>query len=298
MAGRGGRALASASPTPQLGALGLGVALVAVMLATQLAGAIVVRSKDVDPEQYLYVYDLAALSARDGENLLPPEVASERGMAPIDSRFSVDSMVYLVHVYDPPVVPAPLAPGPAAALRDEWLDQVTGDPGEYLAARAELFGRQLALTRSARYVLIPNVLGNPYGYAVWFGGFNSAALDYLKPFTEPETEPENPFFSLINGGPLYAVWVYLLVAAAAALVLLRRQRTLPERAVGALALAALTLQLGLFILAMGTEYRFEFPAVAAAMLAGAVALRTLARPGAGQGSPGRSREAQNLHQRL
>jgi hypothetical protein len=274
LAERGRRWASALVLRPVLGALGAGIAIVVAMGATQLAGAKLAGAEDVDPEQYLYIYDLAALSEREGENLFPPDVARERGLEPIETGFRVDSMVDLVY-FQPPFVPTPLAPGPAASLREAWLDRATGDPPEYLAVRGELFGRQLALTRNARYVFIPEVIENQYGYAIWFGGLNAAALDYLAAFTEPQAE--SIFFAPINGGPLHAVWAYLLVAAAAAGVLLRRGRPTEEVAVGALALAALLLQVGLFPLAMGTEYRFEFPAVAAAMLSAAVAAASAVR---------------------
>ena len=79
-----------------------------------------------------------------------------------------------------------------ASLREAWLDRVTGDPGGYLAERTELFGRQLALTRNARYVFIPDILDNQYGYAIWFEGLNSGALDYLDLYLNRSTRCESP----------------------------------------------------------------------------------------------------------
>ena len=163
----------------------------------------------------------------------------------------------------------PLPPVPAASLRQAWLDRVTGDPAGYLALRTELFGRQLALTRSARQVLIPGVIENPYGYAIIFGGLNSAALDYLGPFTEPHVGVGSSSHRSTAGRCTRSgsiCWWQRLPRWR----LLRPGATRREPAVGALALGALALQTGLYVLAMGTEYRFEFPAVAAAMLAGAV----------------------------
>ena len=272
---------------PRLAALVAGVGLAGAMLVTQLAGAFAVRAEDVDPEQYLYIYDLAALSERDDVNRFPADVVPG-DVEPISRGFYPDSMVDLVY-FQPPVVPAPLDDARMRSLRDAWLDRIEADPGGYLAVRADLFGRQLALTRSARYVYIPELAPNDYGYEIWLGGPHDVALDYLDLFTEPHSE--TIFFASIDGDVLYTVWIYLLGAAAAAACLLRRGLAPELLVVGALALAALFLQIGLFFLAMGTEYRFEFPAVAASILAAAVAIRvavrsrTSARTPAGSGAP-------------
>jgi hypothetical protein len=272
---------------PRLAALVAGLALVGGILVSQLAGTLAMRADDVDPEQYLYIYDLAALSERDGVNRFPAAVV-EGDVEPIERGFYPDSMVDLVY-YQPPVVAAPLDEARMRSLRDAWLDRIGSDPGGYLAVRADLFGRQLALTRSARNVLIPELIANEYGYEILLGGPHDAALDYLDLFTEPH--PESFFFASTDGDVLYTVWVYLLAAAAAAAYLLRRGVAAELRVVGALALGALTLQIGLFFLAMGTEYRFEFPAVAASGLAAAVAIRvalrsrTSARTPAGSAAP-------------
>ena len=272
---------------PRLTALVGGVAVVAAVLVSQVVGTVAVRADDVDPEQYLYIYDLAALSERDGENLFPPDVTGA-DLQQVDDLFYTDSMVYLIYFEDP-TVPAPLGPAAMSSLRDAWLDRIGDDPGGYLAVRADLFARQLSLMRDARSVYIPEETEQQYGYDIWLDGPHSAAVDYLHLFTEPE--PENVFASPTNGDFLYTVWAYLLVAAAAAAYLLRRALAPPLRVVGALALGALTLQVGLFFMAMGTEYRFEHPAVAAAILAAAVAIRvavrsrTGARTHAGSGAP-------------
>jgi hypothetical protein len=244
-----------------------GVALTAGLIGTQALAAAAIGVRDVNPEQYLFIYDLAALSEREEENLFPPDVLPGADSEAIDTGWDVDSMVFLVFG-DPPPIPSPLPTEQMSSLRDAWVDEVTADPGGYLAVRGELFARQLALTREPRWVFTAGISENPFGYEIEFPWANQIALDYLSVFTHGET---GGLIFFPNGGMLYAVWAYLLIAAAAAAVLLRRGRSGALVAAGALGLSAITLQAGLFFGAMGTEYRFEFPAVVAALVAGAVA---------------------------
>jgi hypothetical protein len=240
-------------------------------MGTQLAAAQAIGVRDINPEQFLYIYDLAALSEREDENLFPPDVLPNQGIRVVEEHWGVDSMIRFVLGAPPgPPLITPLLPEDVDSLRDSWLEAVKDDPGGYLVARGRLFVRQISVTRSAQAVYHPGIdqgILNPSGYEITFPGPNSAATDYLSAFTHDGRE--DGFLYVINGGLLYSVWIYLLIAAAACLVLLR-SRSPTLLTVGALALSAVTLQVGLFIAAMGTQFRYEFPAVIAALLAGAV----------------------------
>jgi hypothetical protein len=246
-----------------------GVLLTAGLMGTQLVGSAAIGVRDTNPEQHLFIYDLAGLSDRSGENLLPPDVLPRRDMEVIESGWGVDSSVFLTLEPSPPIS-TPLGSEQMDSLRDAWLDEVAADPWGYLGVRGELFLHQLALTRDPRWVVTWGIADNPFGYEIALPGANDAALDYLSPFTHVELE--GGFSPVTNGGLLYAAWAYLLVTAIAAVVLLRRGRPAPILTVGTLALSAVTLQVGLFLGAMGTEYRFEFPAVVAALFAAPVAI--------------------------
>jgi hypothetical protein len=239
-----------------------GIALTIVMMSTQLAGNALLGVRDVNPEQYLLIYDLAALSERERENLFPREAMRQRGMEPVDTYWNIDNMNGYVFS-NPAPIPAPLSSEGVAALRESWLDAVGNDPLEYLDVRVDLFLRQLTLTRSAIWTYHPVIDPNPFGYVVRFSGPNSAAKDYVEAFATPQ----------LDGGWIYSVWAYLLVAVAATAVLLRSSRGWPLAAVGALSLAALTHQAGLFLGALGTGYRYEFVVVVIGSLGAAVLLR-------------------------
>jgi len=97
-------------------------------------------------------------------------------------------------------------------------------------------------------------------------GAEDRARDYVEAFAAP----------VLDGGIVHRVWIYLLLALAAAVVLLRRRAPVVLRCVGALGLAALTYQIGLFFLAMGVQYRLENPSVVIGLLCAAVLLRLAA----------------------
>jgi hypothetical protein len=106
------------------------------------------------------------------------------------------------------------------------------------------------------------------GFGFSFPSLNDAALGYMEIFGHQGSSSDS-----IEGGPLFAVWVYLLVALAGAIVLLRRGRPWPLLAVGALAVSALTHQAGVFFSVMHNAYRFEFPCVVLGMLTAVVLVR-------------------------
>jgi hypothetical protein len=235
---------------------------------------------DVNPEAPLYIYDLASISERERENLLPAELMPQRDIEPIDRTYDVDSVL-------PFLFPAPNTIGPefaqavgypdiddsvAATLRDAWREAVGDHPGDYLASRWTLFMRQIGVTRNGLSVYPPE----PAQDGRWdfrFPGVNGLAMDYAEAFTEPEES----FYGQAMGNFLFTPWPYLLVCLVGAIVFLRRGRDRATIVVGALALAALTHQIGLFFVALGTRWRFEYPSVVVGMLVGALLLLYLAQ---------------------
>ena len=270
---RAGLVARMSSRRPLVAAAAVAILAITALVAAQFLATRAIGARDVNPEQYLYIYDLAAASEREDENLFPPAVLPEGGLAAVESGWEVDSMVFL-NFGDSPAIASPLEPEPMRALRDAWWDELSSDPLGYLETRTRLFLHQLSIGTPPTTVLPPGIPANEWGYDIWFPAANDLALDYLSPFLNERRE----FLVYeLDGGPLYTVWLYLLIAAGAAVVLLRRGRAAVEIAVGALALSALTLQAGLFLGAMGTAYRFEFPAVAAALFAAPVAIAVLRR---------------------
>lgn len=252
-----------------LTAAGAGVAVTLVAMGTQVAAGAALGVKDVHPEQYLFFYDLEQLSKREGENLFPASVMPERGMAPVDRAFSEDSMAGLTWVADPPIPSTPIDERRFAALQDAWRDQVTGDPVDYLKERTEMWVGQIALDQPALWKYHPQIDPNGLGYRIRFTGLHDAMTDYVDAFGSGQAN---------QGGLLHRIWLYLLVAGAAAVVLLRRAGpSTGLLVVGLLAAACWTHQAGLFFGTPVVEFRFQVLVVAAALLAAVVGVRMALR---------------------
>jgi hypothetical protein len=250
-------------------AIGVGVLLTVALMATQFGANAALGVRDVNAEQWTMVYDLAAISHRERENLFPRSAMPQRGMRPIDRFWNVD----LVNAY----LLGPDAPVRYAAnermmssLRDAWLDAIADHPIAYLAARFEIQGRQLGIGRPAAWIYHPVIDGN--AVPLRNPGANEAAKDYVEGFADKNLDGRAPF---------YLLWLYLLLAVAAGAWLLRRAGDSPGLlAVGALGIGALTFQFGLLFGAMGVGYRLEFPMVVVSIVCTVVAVahaRTLRR---------------------
>jgi hypothetical protein len=248
-----------------------GVALTLALMATQSAASAALGVRDVAPEQYLYVYDLAQLSAREDVNHFPPDVMPrERALPALEARVSPDSVVSLVWAPDAPLAPTPMSASRLDSLSDAWRDEVTGEPLEWLDVRVDLLARNLALSAPASFVYHPVIDPNPWGYAPTFPGANASARDYVEAFTTGG--------DALLGTAVHRVWVYLLVAlVAGAALLVRRRDSLALLAVGAFGLSALTFQAGLLAGTPQNNFRLEFPVVVTGLLCAVVALGALRR---------------------
>jgi hypothetical protein len=253
LSGRWGLALVSTAA---------GLALTFGIVGTQYFATAAIGASDANAEQYTLIYDVAALSQRERSNLFPPEVMKERGMRPVDAFWNVDHMLGYQFGSDPPIA-HPLSGEAMTVLRERWTEAIRDHPFDYLDVRWDLFVRQLAITRPAVWVYHPVIDPNPYGYSIKFGWANAAAKDYVEAFADDELE----------GNWIYTVWVYVLLNIAGAVVLLRWTRGWALASVGALALAALTYQAGLFFTTMQVQSRYEFPVIVAGLLCAAVLAR-------------------------
>ena len=249
-----------------LAAVLAGVVLTGGLAATQWVATAAIGARDMNIEQYTFIYDLAALSERERENLFPPDVMPERGMRPVDAYWNEDTMLGYVFGAQPPIAVPPLSERAGADLRESWLDAIADHPLEYLDVRLDLLLRQLAVTRSAIWVYHPVIDPNPFGYEIRFPDVNGAAKDYIGAFANREND----------GGWIYSLWVYQLLALAAVALLVRWSRGWALATVGGLGLAALAYQVGLFFSAPVAQSRYEFPVVVAGLLGAAVLLRLAA----------------------
>jgi hypothetical protein len=241
-----------------------GYAVVGVVASLVVAASLSVAKpalgvRSVHPEQYTYIYDLAALSKREGRVLFSREVFPANNLALLEQGLVYDSVVPLVRQPNPAIA-TPLPEEQVDQLRDDWRDAVLDTPLEYLDIRWERFMRQLAITEPPRLIYQPGIIRNNLGYQIHFLTANKAARDYVEAFADED----------LNGTVLHAPWLYLLIALGAAVILLR-SRAPALKIVGLMALAAITYQVGLFFAATNIPVRYEEPARFMALLAAIVA---------------------------
>ena len=239
-----------------------GVALTGALMLLQVSITRAIAPADSNPEQYVFVYDLGAVSVSTGENLFPADVVPDRRLESIETHWIADSVLPMVVPADAPLK-AFLPAGKVDSLRAAWRDAILDHPGAYLDARWTLWLRQIALTRVPRQVYHPGIDQSFLGITPRFPDLFEAGLDYLDALT---------INSQYDGSVIFTTWIYLLIAIACAAVWLAgRPRTWIAAVVAGFALSAITYQIGLFFGAMSVYLRFEYPAV----LVGVVSLLLL-----------------------
>ena len=232
-----------------------GVAIAAV--APRMLGA-----ERAYPEQYLYLYDLAGLSIREGESEFPTDVYPSSDVAPLVATSSIDTIIPLAFG-DLAPIPMPRPPEQVAEMRSAWVDTVTSDPLEYLDWRLDAFVEQIGIESPGVFIYHPVIDPNPAGYEIAFDLPNEIATGYQELFAD----------EALNGHWFHLAWVYLLLAIPTMAVLLATPGA--PRVVGGLAVCAWTYQVGLFFGTMGTQWRFEYPVAAITLIAAAVALKVV-----------------------
>ena len=240
-------------------AAGVGAVIVALGLqvgATKATGAAAAR-----PEQYLYLYDLAGLSVRDGTNDFPSDVYSGK-VATLAATSSLDTIILLAFG-DPAPIPMPRPLDQVDDMRDAWWDQITDDPGQYLEWRWDAFMKQIGVTGPGVWIYHPYVDPNEFGYEIAFPALNDLATGYQENFGN----------AALEGHTWQLAWVYLLFSLCAAIVLFVAGGA--ALIVGALAISTWTYQVGLFFGTMGTQWRFEFPVALISLLCVAVAIKVV-----------------------
>ena len=253
---RSGRSARFVRRRPVIAAVVAGCAVTVALMATQFVANPALGVADVDPQQQLYLYDLIGMSLDEHENMLPPQVLADRRVSMLQSYWNIDTVGTYIFG-SPPLIPVPMSPENMTTLTKTWRDEVLDHPLTYLDVRTDLFLRQIGITRPAYYIYHPQIDPNDMGLKIRFPELNNAAKDYVQAFAI------NPS---LDGWFIYDVWIYLLLAAVAAIVLLRRGRAWGALVAGGLALSALTYQSGLYVGAMATQFRWEFTALLSAIL--------------------------------
>jgi hypothetical protein len=253
----------------------IGIALATGAAAT-LAGAVVmigaVRATDplrVNPDQYVYAYDLGLISIDEDKMLLPEDVYPAQDLAAIRDTLTFENEIPMIAGPGAPL-PMPMLPDQVSTLRSAWWHEIRSDPWAYLHERSRAWARQISLVGPPNVVSHFGIDPNFYGYSIEFTRANHALDGYLNLFEDDDHA----------GIFLQRTWIYLLLSLGLLAILWRRAGLARDLAVAMVA-AAWLYQVGLFFGAAAVQYRYEFPAVTLIVLAGvltAVIVRSGARP--------------------
>ena len=238
-----------------------GLAAVVLALGLQVGATKATGADPVHPEQYLYLYDLAGLSVRDGSNDFPADVYMG-DVATLEQQSSLDTIIPLAFGQDA-AIPMPRPDAQVAEMRDEWFDQITDDPGQYVEWRWDAYMKQIGVTSPGVFIYHPFIDPNPWGYAIAFPALNDVVTGYQELFAD----------EYLNGHKIQLAWFYLLLALCSAIALFVAGGT--AMIVGALGLSTLVYQFGLFFGTMGTQWRFEFPVAMISLVCVAVAAKVV-----------------------
>jgi hypothetical protein len=234
------------------------VGFAVVSVVPRLMGA-----RDVQPEAFLYAYDLTGMSLRDDEVLIGPDAFPAQDLDVLRERWDpamVESV--LVPLGDGPVLVDERFPDAIDELSTDWRDEIRDRPGDYLAVRWDLFQRIIGTSHAPTYVVHLGVDTNNFGFVIANPDANDAFRDYLGFFSPDESE-----FAV--GSDLFRPWIWLALGLVAAAVLLipRRIRSRPGALeVGLLLVGGVAFECTYFLLAMGESFRYSYPSVVIAVL--------------------------------
>jgi hypothetical protein len=251
-----------------VGGAACALAFAVVSTLPRLMGA-----RDMQPEAWVYAYDLTGMSLDEGEVLLGPEAFPAQDLDVLRERWNpqlVESV--LVPLGEGPVLVDGRFPDAVEELGADWREQIRERPGAYLAVRWGLFQRILGISHRPTYVVHGGVDGpNPWGFAIANPGANDAFRDYVGWFAADDT--------FATGSDLFRPWIWLGLGLVAAGVLLvpRRVRGRPGALeVGLVAVGAVGYEGTFAVFAMGESFRYSYPAIVVSLMAIVFAVATLA----------------------
>ena len=230
-------------------------------------------AEDLEPESFVYAYDLTGMSLREDEVLIGPDAFPSQDLDALQGRWhpiAVESVVAplgnaLVEVRDD-------QREAIEELREAWLREVRERPGAYLAVRWELFQRILGTSHPPTTVMHHGVDTNGWGFDIANPEANDAFRDYVRFFSTGEDFSE--------GGWLFrpVLWVGVGLLAAAALLVPPSIRARPGALeCGLLAVGGVLFEAGYFFLAMSESFRYSYPMIVASLLAAVFLVATAAR---------------------
>jgi hypothetical protein len=206
----------------------------------------------------LALWDMAAISIRAGEDLLPPHEPWPHGAPPIEqlkAHFRQE-----VNVPTLAALPRLKPTYDRGLIFQDWLDLIWCYPAEYLRHRTAVFTTLMGLGVEKIYYpfnagILPNDLGITLKFLTLDQRWNWIAT-----------------FNAIADWPLYRPWPYALISVAIVAILCLRPiqgHRLSDFQLAALFVASsgLAMTLPLFVLAPATDYRYVVWLIAATVIA-------------------------------
>lgn len=231
----------------------------AVYFATQR----ITEGKTVYPFQQVYLYDLAALSVKNDEELFPDYVRSAENFSleAVKTRYntrSVSDLIYpdLPNAGDRSVLKLTDRPEEIAALKSKWWETVRSDPTGYLGHRIGVFAQLTGLSRSVTA---------PY----WEQGFTSSPEEF-RPEENAGTWALTKYFSAFRR-PFpqtffFRAFIWLMLCGFFLYKAVRRRLRDDWDLVFALSVSCLLFTFAYFPTAPSTEFRYLFwPAISSAL---------------------------------
>lgn len=186
--------------------------LVTGFVISQFAIIAIAPVQSLHPEQAVYIYDLAALSVRNDEILLDPEVFPSQDLEQLEAAWNPNDLGGLLFSQDP-MIRFWLGADTVAELRDDWLDAVLEHPDDWARIRGDVFRRQSAIGQPSLWVTHPGIDPNGFGIHLRFTEAHEVLEDYLDPFI---VDANN------DGTALFSPFYYGIAGLVVALVGLRR----------------------------------------------------------------------------
>jgi hypothetical protein len=203
------------------------VATVVVGLGT-IAGYSLAGVKNVDPQRFTYVYDLASISVLSHHDRFPAVITNRPHPGWVSPPYS--QQANLDRLFDPTNV-ITLYPGNAAAkidfrstaiasredsiLKSAWLKAMRTEPLDYAWGRIRVLAIQLGLWRHPKDAYLPLASPTNFGYPLVFPGNYRFASRVLAHFVGPAVWV-----------PLDIPWTWFLVIIICVGLLLRRLKHL------------------------------------------------------------------------
>lgn len=250
---------------PRTAAFACGAMVTAAFVLASTLGGAIVRDRHAYPQVYTQLYDLGYLTLAENERLMPRlsrEVLPVQTPANMPGRWLPSTSIFMrwdpKQNFAPGSGSRPFTPDEAAALGRSWRRALMDHPLEYLNGRFGLWKAQLGIGYAPWYAMVLTNAANPWGY-------NGPAFPAASKLATRYATHWGASRGSLTGGPLQHVWMYAVCCLVAVSLLLRRFSP-PVRAVGALATAAMGLQVGLFFLAPSAQLRYELLTAYAALV--------------------------------